>query len=55
MSVGEKTILDMFGALGCYNVVVWSPERSEPNLTYLALFIRNLAQLYCAQKQGLVP
>jgi hypothetical protein len=31
------------------------PERSEHHLTYLALFLMNLAQLHCAQKHGLVP
>ena len=31
------------------------PERSEHHLAYLALVLGNVAQLYCAQKQGLVP
>ncbi len=46
----------MFGELGCYNVVMMSPERSEYRLTYFGSAQKNnLAQLYCAEKQGLVP
>ena len=51
----NNTILDMFGELGCYIVVMLFPERSEYHLTYLALFLTNLAQLYWAQQQGLLP
>ena len=45
----------MCGELGCYNVVMLFPERSQQYLTYLALLLKNLAQLHCAQKHGLVP
>ena len=37
------------------NVVMLFPERSEHNLGYLDCTLRNLAQLYCAQKHGVVP
>ena len=49
----KKTRLEMFGELGYYNVVMLFPERSAQHLTYLALLLRNLAQLYCAQEHGL--
>ena len=44
----NKTILDMFGELGCHNVVMLFLERSEHHLTYLVLLLRSFAQLYCA-------
>ena len=34
---GNGTILDMFVELGCHNVVMLFPERSEHHLTYLAI------------------
>ena len=34
---GNHTILDMFVELGCHNVVMLLPERSEHHLTYLAI------------------
>ena len=37
------------------NVVMLFPERSAHHLTYLAMFLRNFAQLYCSQKHNLVP
>ena len=37
----NNTILDMFVELGCRNVVMLFPERSEHNLTYLAVFLRS--------------
>ena len=33
MWTGKKTLLEMFGELGCYNVVMLFPERSEQHLT----------------------
>ena len=52
---GKQTLSELFWELGCYNVVMLFPERSAHHLTDLALFIKNLAQLYCAQKHGLAP
>jgi hypothetical protein len=51
---GQKTILDLFTECACTNVVLLFPERSEYHLTYLALFLRNLAQLYTAQKHNVL-
>jgi hypothetical protein len=51
---GQKTILDLFTDCGCTNVVMLFPERSEFHLTYLALLLRNLAQLYTAQKHNVL-
>ena len=55
IGAGKNTILDTFGKLGCYHVVMWFPERTGHHLVDLALSLTNLAQLYCAQKHGLVP
>ena len=51
---GEDTIVEMRQELQCTNVVMMFPARSQHNLTYLALVLRNLAQHYCAQTHNLV-
>ena len=52
----NNTILHTVGELACYNVVMLFPDRSEYHLTYWPFFLlSNLAQIYCAQKPGLMP
>ena len=53
--IGKYNLLDMCVELGCRNVATLFLERSEHHLAYLAIFLRSLAQLYCAQKHNLVP
>ena len=45
----------MFQYMYYYNVVMLFPEISEQRLSYLALLLRNMYQLYMAQNNNILP
>ncbi|MFM7979480.1 MAG: hypothetical protein ACKPKO_09210, partial [Candidatus Fonsibacter sp.] len=51
---GNKTMLDMYMDIDCHNVVMLFPDRSEYHLSYVALLLRNLAQLYIAHQNNIL-